>query len=391
MKALAFMDYARWHNNNIEENQGYKEAGESAEAKILGHYLCYLTNRQMPVERVWGEGLPILCSLSKEFVENGMNAFDKYVDIDNDYKLTFKQKDKPKEIGYRPRYWTTDTPRIYRALYVFNYYNNSIGNILKKAINNQAPCENTIKKLFCVVHAIGYSQKNFSVNKPYKELFERNLNKFKKHQDAEAKKIIRTIANMLEESKFDNKFYKKSKFDAKITWCILRDWFLETNLNRHFVNTLKKAGVDVDIADKWKRDSDELLAALKWLELPGDIWNNNKKFWNCLFKDKISRKNDNKKIESEKYAREIYDYYKVTEREKIEFYPENFDITFDFVRRMCSENQCKVCPFNNGIEDLCHNGDRKICPVLLYACGYQFMCNAKKCKLQGLNLAIKNI
>ena len=65
-------------------------------------------------------------------------------------------------------------------------------------------------------------------------------------------------------------------------------------------------------------------------------------------------------------------------KEKIDidnFYPEQFDITFDFVPRMCAKKLCNVCPFGKkGIGAICIPTKDKLCPVALVNCGYLAKC-----------------
>ena len=57
------------------------------------------------------------------------------------------------------------------------------------------------------------------------------------------------------------------------------------------------------------------------------------------------------------------------------FYPEQFDITFDFVPRMCSARACHICPFGkNGADLTCIPTKDKYCPVALVSCGYVSKC-----------------
>jgi len=79
-----------------------------------------------------------------------------------------------------------------------------------------------------------------------------------------------------------------------------------------------------------------------------------------------------------KVIREIYKKIKDCE-EIADFYPEQFDITFDFVPRMCNKKLCDVCLFGqNGVELICIPTEDKYCPVALLSCGYFAKCEGKK-------------
>ncbi|MGB9748115.1 MAG: hypothetical protein ACPLXM_14410, partial [Bacteroidales bacterium] len=64
--------------------------------------------------------------------------------------------------------------------------------------------------------------------------------------------------------------------------------------------------------------------------------------------------------------RDLYDQLKENEA-LYDFYPEQFDVTFDFVPRMCNKKLCDVCPFgNNGIEYTCIPAKDKYCPNIFF-------------------------
>ena len=66
----------------------------------------------------------------------------------------------------------------------------------------------------------------------------------------------------------------------------------------------------------------------------------------------------------------------------LQFYPEQLDVTFDFVPRMCERDMCDVCLFGGGIDNICHQKPDYLCPVALVACGYQHTCGPKECDLK---------
>lgn len=83
-----------------------------------------------------------------------------------------------------------------------------------------------------------------------------------------------------------------------------------------------------------------------------------------------------------KVIRELYNQLK-NSKEVNDFYPEQFDITFDFVPRMCNKKLCNVCLFgNNGVEKICIPTDDKYCPVALVSCDYIATCKRDDCILK---------
>jgi len=68
-----------------------------------------------------------------------------------------------------------------------------------------------------------------------------------------------------------------------------------------------------------------------------------------------------------------------------EYYPMQTDIAFDFARKMCNQENPKVClklcPFGKFKErnSLCVKDKNKKCPLLLYTCGYVNNCEPSDC------------
>jgi hypothetical protein len=122
------------------------------------------------------------------------------------------------------------------------------------------------------------------------------------------------------------------------------------------------------------------------LELPGDVWNNNSVFKKNLI-EPILKDNTNRKP-----ALIIRDSYEKNKKLlDFNFYPEQFDLTFDFVPRMCENPNnkiikgfmCKICPFGPGnILKYCHKQSELNCGIMMYLCGYTVTCNPNDCPIK---------
>lgn len=64
---------------------------------------------------------------------------------------------------------------------------------------------------------------------------------------------------------------------------------------------------------------------------------------------------------------------------KTAFYPEQLDVSFSFVPRMCAVRNCAICIFGGGVSTLCHRKRGLHCPVTLAACGYLHPCEPRAC------------
>jgi hypothetical protein len=127
---------------------------------------------------------------------------------------------------------------------------------------------------------------------------------------------------------------------------------------------------------------ENLIKNYEGLELPGDVWNANDEFKNCFFQSETTQETN-----VSKFIREFYN--DKPEKDKDLFAPEDFDITFDFVPRMCKKQNCLFCPFYfnkelSKLSDLCHQQKGKTCPILLMSCGYVYKCDGS-CPIQSIH------
>jgi hypothetical protein len=171
-------------------------------------------------------------------------------------------------------------------------------------------------------------------------------------------------------------FLKDKVFKQKRAWCSLRDFLKSPEFKQYFEVALREESLsDNDFRKLFSYE------ALTQLELPGDVWNNNSKFRNCILKDTTYEK-------SKKALNEILREYFNKNYQYIIGYPEQFDITFDFVPRMCDQNNCDLCPIDrinnkdNNFNRICLNDENMYCPVMLVGCNYKNNCKGSdKCKI----------
>lgn len=170
-------------------------------------------------------------------------------------------------------------------------------------------------------------------------------------------------------------FREKQIYQQKRAWCSVRDFFKSPEFNQFFKNALRSHNFK-DIEQL--KDKSLLLS----FELPGDVWNNNPKFRKCLLDDTPYT---DKKGSMPQVIREMYIMECITDA-----YPEQFDITFDFVPRMCDKENCSICPYGLlnqravDFEKVCSMSEGKYCPVILSSCNYRYACNPRECPLIAL-------
>ena len=402
---VSFYDDCRWSSctDNYNMINFYSDSdGLDSDTKLLTHWLCYITNRQMPFERIFDVGGYVFSELvwkykNKTSINELLNPTDNksFVKKENKDKYCFVGtkvpnerilEDYPKEtkddpVKFKPRFLPSDYLSILFTLHTLEKFNNSLSSYIATAYNRFKNGEDLIQKILFSLYLLTYQ--NIGQHK-YED-----IEKWDKNSE-EANKRRNRILNYLSNSESVdneftdefNKFQDNTRYHLKRAWCSLRDFLKSPEFNPYFRDALRQ----------WMPDDDiELLCDKNlWnqLELPGDVWNNNPKFQRCVF-DGVR---ENEKLnEFNKFLRNYYESSKKLKAGTSS--PEQFDITFDFVPRMCEKNNCDICPIgrlsNKGkdFEKICLDNQSKFCPVSLVGCGYKMKCKGQKeCELHKLVL-----
>lgn len=227
---------------------------------------------------------------------------------------------------------------------------------------------NSIPKLLFSLYLLSYH----SIGQPKAD--DINFQQFLQEARTRAKEV-NDILN--DKKKFLQAFeeFKASRiYEQKRAWCSLRDYLKSQEFRKNFFRSLGQEGYDVkDLRPE------ELFTQL---ELPGDVWNNRPKFRNCILK---GTKYEKDSLKFPELLRKIY-----AENKPAVGYPEQFDITFDLVPKMCEQDRCEMCPYGllNGkakeFEKICVRDEKYYCPVLLVSCGYKMQCLGAECRLQKM-------
>ncbi len=166
-------------------------------------------------------------------------------------------------------------------------------------------------------------------------------------------------------------------FKRKRLWCCVRDYLKSPEFNPEFVAALKERGVGSP--ERWGKDNPELKMALHRIELPGDVWNNNEVFRDGLFTPYLS--DETQSLDMPQAIRNVYEELQ-GKKHDLQFYPEQLDVSFDFVQQMCERKMCDVCLFDGGISKVCHRTPGLSCPVALVSCGYRHDCDPLRCRMK---------
>ena len=358
-KAISWLDSRRWNTEDNYNFVNFFRSDLTNYEKILTHWICYITDRQMPFEIVWDKGGHVFSELVYEYSRDGIspqqilnNHYEKYIDKKGKERFRFKSKDG---VTFASRYVTDDCQNILQTLEVLNNqrYKRNILVFIADIIQKFQDKNDLLIRVTCGLHLLTYQLENKKAN---------------------SKKIIEILNDNEKFEKKLKQFKRTSTNGKKRLWCCVRDY--KKGLYHEIFNNAIKEITNNDstkLINVWNK------LPMNQIELPGDVWNNSPLFRDNLFVNILDINNIPKTWGMPKITRELYNQLKNNEEVK-DFYPEQFDITFDFVPRMCNKKLCNVCLFgNNGIESICIPTKDKYCPVALLSCGYIAKCEGEGC------------
>lgn len=360
--------------------------------KLLTHFLCYISDRGMTYSQIWDKGGFVYSNIVSEYensknIENLLNpnldgSFYKQINDDGktpekygfvskitipDDKNNVLIKDYRykinKTVTFIPRFYPSDLKSIMQTLMILadDKFNHSIVRFIA-FVMKELGGDTSVKKLAFALYLLGY----YEIGQPKRD-------EYSKIKEGAQKNTAAVLDILNDKIKFEKMFQKKwisINFNQKRVWCSLRDYVKSPEFKGYMIDGFKDIQ-ETELIEKWnKLNASEL-------ELPGDVWNNKSKFKTCLFDDLVDIK---KNRDAPRFIRKVYDEYK-GHISIDEGYPEMFDVTFDFVPRMCSRDLCDLCIFkeDNKLKKLCTKDETKYCPVVLISCGYANMCKIEGC------------
>lgn len=362
-KAISWLDSRRWNTEDNYNFINFFRSDLTNYEKILTHWICYITDRQMPFETVWDKGGYVFSELVYEYSRDEIspqqilnNHFEKYIDKEGKERFRFKTKDG--EVTFASRYVTNDCQNILQTLEVLNNqrYERNIVAFMADIIKKFQHKNDLLLRISCGLHLLTYQLENKKAN---------------------SKKIIEILNDDVKFEKKLKQFKRTSTTGKKRLWCCVRDY--KKGLYNEIFNDALKESTNNDsttFINVWNK------LPMNQIELPGDVWNNSPLFRDNLFANILDIDNIPKTWQMPIIIRKLYNQLKNSKEVK-DFYPEQFDITFDFVPRMCNKKLCNVCLFGeNGVEKICIPTDDKYCTVALVSCGYFASCIGDDCILK---------
>ncbi len=387
LKVFSALDDVRWSYTGNYNLINYCAPDFTPDEKLLSHWLCYVTDRQTAFERVWEVGGYVLSHLVRDFGQGFKSVEDSFLDHIRFTATNQKQKLHfeaplvhpnprlahydilpPGPVRFASRYMPTDAISILRTLLILEMTSGkSFTRFIYTVIHSEQDQRTAILKLAAALYFLTYTD----IGQPQADELWDRLADLTPAIRAEATSFVGDqnayIAGLVQNFK---------PFRKKRLWCSIRDYLKSPEFNAYLVAALNT--IDPMEASRWNRTDTVLTAAIDVIELPGDVWNNNRTFREGLFTPYLG--SIPKTWDMPQTVRALYN---ALGGQASGFYPEQLDVTFDFVPRMCDRRMCGICLFGAGVTKLCHEIHGLYCPVTLAACGYVHLCIPTDCAFKS--------
>lgn len=384
---IKWLDDARWFAGSFSSiiPGGVFESLEGR-GKLITHWLCYITDQQQrPYEQVWNQGGPVFAEVIAEYLSNAQSIED-VLDLLSSYTessdgmideyISRKQKVEGLAIRYTPRFGMHQLS-IARTLGLLLRYQKDIAEYLSAnehfLLMATGEYDSITWRMAFLLYLLSYDQIR-------KGMLSFHSQKLEFLQDLQRKENELQIL-LRDMGQLENRYRRWVRWERfhKRLWASLRDYLKPGSyFEPVFMKCLKKTvGTEVlSLLDK-------RYEILSWLELPGDTWNLQFS-WKLFGAD----------IASPQELRNNYIKLQKKGLVSSDFYPEQFDISFDFSPRMCDKGNEALCPFQNRtmIATYCVGRDKtsdSYCPVTMILCGYKSKCQPVGCPI--MNLAFENL
>lgn len=358
-KVVSWLDSARWGAEQGRDFITFCRDDLRSPEKILTHWIGYVTDRQMPYEIVWEKGGYVFSDLVFDYVRQwGLppkqildEHYEDYRDNTSRKRFRFTSKDGAK---FASRFVTDDYQNILQTLEILDQRCNRSFMVYIADLMRKYQTQNDLfARIACGLGLLTYRLDGKKAN---------------------AEAVILSLDSKDVFAKELEAFKKTSTTGKKRLWCCVRD-YRKGLYHDIFENAL---------VETFGNDAKELIGTwnnlpMDEMELPGDVWNNSPLLSDGLLADALCTDRIPKSWGMPRVIRNVYNQLRSSDAVE-GFYPEQFDITVDFVPRMCAKKMCHVCPFGaEGVDRICIPTDGKYCPVALTCCGYTAYCDSWNC------------
>lgn len=376
-KIFAWLDKCRWGAIQNYNLICYARKDLTPSEKILTHWLCYITDRQMPSQRIWDLGGFVISELVyrytreksdisrllfeiclRKYTENNKDKYYLICNSDNFPELLnilYSDSIIGNHIRFSSRYLASDLACMFRTLIILQEYDRDIIKYIASIIkSDNADLVKVAKALNCLTYSNAHQYRFNDRNNILDEKTQGDIIQYAKNYSS-------------------SEYNDFAPFKSKRLWAALRDYIKSPEFKPLILKGFAQVGIKYH--DKW---NNELSNQFHLLELPGDVWNNNPVFKNKLIGNYVDLENNQN---SPEIMRNLYEQLKY-DCNKYQFYPEQFDVTFDFIPRMCQRRNCWICFFGpNGISKLCNPNKNRLCAIILSTCGYFNECCPEDCEI----------
>jgi len=379
---VKWLDDSRWATP-IEPIPGSVHMSLTSSEKVLTHWLAYITDQQRSYQDVWQYGGPIFSEIVKAYrqVKNESQVMPLlllYSKENPDIKKkvdVFTSKNQTINgyfLKYTPRFGT-HLVSIARTLYHLTRFDNNIAQLFHKhsdfiLVTPRYEDDSPVKRMAFLLHLISYDQTPGNISS-----FHTQHDQLKDYLREDSEWINAQLSDSTK-LEFLYRDWLPAKRYHKRLWAAIRDYVkLGSLYSIHFSDSLNLVRAD-RLSEYLNSERQSVLCEL---ELPGDIWNS--RFNQFLFNSKL-----NQPSQLRYYYKQLRSLGRINE----EYYPEQFDVSFDFAPRMCDLGQERFCPFKNGTKliEYCINYENsrlvdKMCPVTKILCGYEIPCSPNGCPI----------
>lgn len=346
-RVVSWLDSARWDKAVDLISNPFYETLEPAD-RILVHWLCYITDRLRPFRQVWEDGGFVFSSIVGHY-SAGLDSSVSVGQFLEEHQMKGKGKLRAycatygdKEVAYTPRFGA-DKRSIERTLTILCDYDRGLATFVSHFISRFRGEHQGLKRLAHCLDLLSYR-----LEVPADE----------------ARSLLSSEDRLF---RHFQTWSRSSTHGHKRLWAGLRDYRKPSSPYRRYLEALLK----------WPETGFEL----DQLELPGDVWND--RFSERLVASVASSLGlTMTRARSSRAARQLYERILHLDPHT-DFYPERLDFSFDFAPRMCDVEMCDVCLFAEPPDIPClreiGEEDGKLCPVVLFSCGYRYPCRVADC------------
>jgi len=227
-KVISWLDRQRWNPENLRNYVNFFQEDLSSCEKVLTHWVCYITDRQMPFELIWDKGGYVFSEMVHEYSRSQLplqeildNHYEKYYDNADREHYRFRTSN---DVTFSSRYVTDDYQAINQTLDVLDHpaYKRNIAAYIIEALEKFKSEEDLLLRVACALHLLTY------------QLDQKKAN---------PEKAIQGVNDC---QKFDKKltiFKRTSISDKKRLWCCIRDY--KKGLYQQIFNrAIKEVAVD---------------------------------------------------------------------------------------------------------------------------------------------------